>query len=117
MKGKEFLLNTLLATVVGLVLLAALVWKTLFPAAVLPALDVPILTALALIALVLDFYLAPGVKRCWCAVALLAAAVFGLRKGPGPGAGSDFPAPRADGDRDGGQRHKAWCALQLDLFG
>ena len=78
MKNKDFLLNTLLAAVVGLVLLAALVWKTLFTAAVLPALDVPILTAMALVALVLDFYLAPGAGRVWPAVALLGAAVFGL---------------------------------------
>lgn len=78
MKEKNYLLNTLLAAVVGLALLAALVWKTFLPAAVLPRLDLPALMALSLAALVLDHYLVPGARRAWPAVALLSAATFGL---------------------------------------
>ena len=51
MKEKTYLLNILLAAVVGLALLACMVVKAFLPAVSLPGLDLPMLTALSLRAL------------------------------------------------------------------
>ena len=78
MKEKTYLLNVLLAAVVGLALLACVVVKAVAPAVSLPGLDLPLLTALSLIALLAEYYLAPGAKRAWVPAVLLASATFGL---------------------------------------
>lgn len=78
MKENTFVLNILLAVVAGLALLACVVAKTFFPAICLPKLDLPMLTALSLLALLVEHYLAPGAKRAWVPSILLAAVAFGL---------------------------------------
>ena len=78
MKVKTFALNTILAVELGVVLIAALLWKTFQPAACLPELDIPMLAALSLIALLLEHYLAPSARRCWPLLVLLGAVTFGL---------------------------------------
>ena len=78
MDKKKFVLNTLLAAVLGLCLLAALLVRTFAPMMILPELDIPNLVLISLIALVLDHYLAPGAKRCYLCVVLLGVATFGL---------------------------------------
>lgn len=78
MKNKTYILNTLLAAVLGIVLLIAVLVRTFAPAVIIPALNIPNMELISLLALLLDHYLAPGAKRCYVCVALLAAAAFGL---------------------------------------
>ena len=78
MKNKLYTLNTLLAAVVGAALLACVIVRTVAPMIILPELDIPNMVLLSLIALVLDHYIAPGVKRCYICIPLLAAVTFGL---------------------------------------
>ena len=78
MKNKTYLLNTVLAAVVGLYLLGCLIVRAFFPAVILPKANVPDLVLLGLVALVLDHYLAPGAKRCYICIPIFAALTFGL---------------------------------------
>ena len=65
MKNKTYILNTLLAAVLGLVLLACQLVRTFAPLVIIPSLDVPNLVLLSLVVLVLDNYLAPKADRCY----------------------------------------------------
>lgn len=78
MKENKYLLNTLLAVVLGLALLAAVVTKTFLPWLCLPAVNIPLVAGISLIALLLDCYLAPGAERCWICIPLLSVVTFGL---------------------------------------
>ena len=78
MKNKTYLLNTLLAAVVAAGLLTGLLVKVFLPAAVLPVLNIPNLTAISLAALLLGHFLAPGAKRCYICIPVFAALTFGL---------------------------------------
>lgn len=78
MKNKTYILNTFLAAVVGLYLLAAVLVRTFCPAIILPKANVPNLVLVSLIALVLDHYLAPGAKRCYICIPVFSAVTFGL---------------------------------------
>lgn len=78
MKDKTYMLNTILAALVGAACLIALVVRTFAPNVIIPALNATNLTALSLAALLLDYYLAPGAKRCYICIPILAAATFGL---------------------------------------
>ena len=78
MKNKMYTLNTLLAAVVGVALLACVIVRAVAPMIILPELDIPNMVLLSLIALVLDHYIAPGAKRCYICIPVLAAATFGL---------------------------------------
>ena len=78
MKNKLYTLNTLLAAVVGAALLACVIVRTVAPMIILPELDIPNMVLLSLIALVLDHYIAPGAKRCYICIPVLAAITFGL---------------------------------------
>ncbi len=78
MKKNMYLLNTLLAAVVGLYLLACVITRAFFPAVILPKWSIPMLVLLGLVALVLDHYLAGDAKRCYICIPLLSALTFGL---------------------------------------
>lgn len=78
MKENTFLLNTLLAAVVGVALLAAVVVKTFAPWLRLPAVDIPLMAGLSLVVVLLEHYLASSAPRSWPVILLLAAATFGL---------------------------------------
>ena len=78
MKNKTYLLNTFLAAVVGLALLACIVVRAFFPAVILPKADIPNLVLVSLVALVLDHYLVPGAKRCYICIPVFSAITFGL---------------------------------------
>ena len=78
MKNKNYLLNVLLAAVVGIALLAILLVRTFLPAIVIPKAGIPNLVILSLIALVLDRYLAPGAQRCYICIPVFAVITFGL---------------------------------------
>lgn len=78
MKDNKYFLNTALSVVLGLTLLAAVLARTFAPAVIIPALDIPNLALLSLIALVADHYLAPGAGRCWICIPVLSALTFGV---------------------------------------
>ena len=78
MKENKYFLNTALAIVLGIAVLIAVFVRTFFPIAVIPSLDIPNMTALSLIALLIDHYAAKGAKRCYICVALLSILTFGL---------------------------------------
>ena len=78
MKNKTYTLNTVLAAVLGAVLLAMVVIRAVAPTIILPLFDIPAITAISLAALVLDHYLAPGAKRCCICIPIFAALTFGI---------------------------------------
>ncbi len=78
MKKNTYLLNTLLAAVLGIYLLIAILVRTFFPWIILPKINVPNLVLLSLIALVLDHYLVPDAKRCYICIPVFSALAFGL---------------------------------------
>ena len=75
---KTYMLNTILAVAVTLGLLIALLVKVFQPAAVLPVLNIPNLTAISMVALLADHFLTPGAKRCYICIPVFAAITFGL---------------------------------------
>ena len=78
MNKKTYTLNTLLAAVLGIVLLACVLVRTFAPRMILPQLDLVTMTAVSLAALLLDHYLDPGAKRCYICIPVFAAVTFGL---------------------------------------
>jgi hypothetical protein len=56
MEKKNFVLNVLLAVVLGAGLLVGMVWKVFQPNVVLADLELPAIAALVLIALVIEYY-------------------------------------------------------------
>ena len=78
MKNKTYILNTLLAVVLGVYLLVCVLVRTFAPNMILPKVNIPNLTLLSLVALVLDHYLAPDAKRCYICIPVLGAISFGL---------------------------------------
>ena len=77
MKDK-YMLNTLLAAVLGVALFVAVLVRTFSPIIIMPRPNIPNLVLISLFTLLLDHYLTPGAKRCWLSVALLSALAFGL---------------------------------------
>ena len=78
MDKKTYTLNTMLADLLCLILLAAVLVRTFAPRIILPHLDVPNMVLISLAALLIDRFLAPGAKRCYICIPLLAAITFGL---------------------------------------
>ena len=78
MNKKTYTLNTLLAAVLGAVLLVCVLVRTFWPRMILPVLDIPNLVLISLIALLLDHYLAPGADRCYICIPVFSAITFGL---------------------------------------
>lgn len=78
MKDNKYLLNTLLAAVLGAALLVLVLVRTFAPMIIMPKFDVVNMVLVSLVALVLDAYFAPGAKRCYICVAVFSAVSFGL---------------------------------------
>ena len=78
MKKNMYLLNTLLAAVLGAALLAAVVIRAFAPIIIIPKLNIPNMVLVSLVALLLDHYLTPGAKRCWICIPALSVLTFGL---------------------------------------
>ena len=78
MDKKTYTLITILACVLGAALLVCVLVRTFAPRMILPNLDVPAMVLVSLVALVLDYYLAPNAKRCYVCVAVFGAVTFGL---------------------------------------
>lgn len=76
--NKKYMLNTLLAFVLGAVLLAFVLIRTFMPRIILPELDIPNLVLISLVTLVLDHYLAPNADRCYICIPAFSALTFGL---------------------------------------
>ena len=78
MKNKTYTLNTVLTAVLAVGLMAMMLLRAFAPNIILPVFDIPTLTAISLVALVLDHYLAKGAKRCYICVPVFAALSFGI---------------------------------------
>lgn len=78
MKNKMYFLNTMLAAVLFVALLVVVLLRSLAPMHILPALNIPNMVALCLVALLLDHYLAPNAKRCYICIPVLSALTFFL---------------------------------------
>ena len=76
--NKTYALNTILAVVLGVFLLACIVARAVCPAIILPNLDIPMLVLLSLVALVLDHYLVKDAKRCYICIPVFSSVTFGL---------------------------------------
>lgn len=78
MKDKKYTLSTILIAVMTVLLLILVILRAVNPNLILPIFDIPMITGISLIALVLDHYLAPGAKRCWVCIPVFAALSFGV---------------------------------------
>ena len=78
MKNKTSTLSTVLIAVLTAVLAVMAALRAFSPQIILPIFDIPTLTAISLVALVLDHYLAKGAKRCWICIPIFAALSFGI---------------------------------------
>ena len=78
MKKNTYTLNTILAALLGAILLVCVLVRTFAPRIILPELDIPMLTLISLAALVLDHYLAPDAERCYLCIPVFSAITFGL---------------------------------------
>lgn len=78
MKNKSYTLNLMLVWVLGAVMLACVLVRTFVPAMIIPALDIPNMVLISLVALLVDHYAAPGAKRCYICIPVFAALTFGL---------------------------------------
>ena len=76
--NKKYMLNTVLAYVLGLFLLARVLVRSFAPRIILLELDIPMLVLLSLVALVLDHYLAPEAPRCYICIPVFSCLTFGL---------------------------------------
>ena len=68
----------MLSVVLGAVLLAMVIVRAYAPNIILPVFDIPTITGISLVALVLDHYLAKGAKRCWICIPVFAALSFSV---------------------------------------
>ncbi|MBQ9974384.1 MAG: hypothetical protein IJP02_05430 [Oscillospiraceae bacterium] len=78
MKNKTYFLNTALALILAVGLLVAVLVRTFAPIIIIPKPDIPLMMLVSLAALLADYYLAPGAKRCWVWVYALSTLTFGL---------------------------------------
>ena len=78
MKDRSYLLNTLLAAVLGAALLIATFVRAFAPAIIIPQLNLPNMVLICLLVQLLEHYLAPDAKRCYVCIPLLSVLTFGL---------------------------------------
>lgn len=78
MNNKKYILPTALIAVMTAVLLAFVLVRTFLPNFIIPALDVPNMVLISLIALLADYYLAKDAKHCYICVAVFGVLSFGL---------------------------------------
>lgn len=78
MKNKTYFLNTILAAVLGLILLGAVMVRTFLPLVIIPEWSIPSMVLVSLVALLADHYIAPGAKRCYICILVFAVVTFGL---------------------------------------
>ena len=76
MKKNTYTLNTLLAVVLGVILLITVIVRAFAPRIILFELDIPNLVLISLVTLLLDHYLAPGADRCYICIPVFSAITF-----------------------------------------
>ena len=78
MKKNSYLLNTLLAIFVMIALAVMVLVRTFQPAAILPVLNIPNMVLISLVALLMDYFLAPEADRCYICIPVFSVLTFGL---------------------------------------
>jgi hypothetical protein len=78
MKNRTYVLNTALAVVMTVALAICVLLRAFCPWVIIPALNIPNMALLSLIALLADCYIARGAKRCYICTFLFSAITFGV---------------------------------------
>ena len=78
MKNNKYFLNTLLVAVLFLVMAVFMILRAVQPPVILPPLNIPNMVLISLVALLLEFRIAPHNDRCYICIPLLAALTFGI---------------------------------------
>lgn len=78
MKNRTYVLNTALAVVMTVALTVCILLRTFCPWVIIPALNIPNMALLSLIALLADYYIAKGAKRYYICTFLFSASIFGV---------------------------------------
>ena len=78
MKENKFFLSTALALVMTLALLVCVALRTLSPLFVLPVLNIPNMVLLSVIALYLEYLIAPNNPRCYICSPIFGVLSFGI---------------------------------------
>lgn len=78
MKKKTYFLNTILAVVLGSILLIAVLVRTFIPFMIIPKLNIPNITLISLLTLLLEHYFKIKEKYCYVRIFILAVASFGI---------------------------------------
>ena len=78
MKNTKYFFNTLLTAVLFLVMAVFMVLRLLQPAVILPPLNIPNIVLICLVALLIEYYVAPGNERCYIFIPIMSALAFGL---------------------------------------
>ena len=75
---KKYLLNTFLAGIFALILVAMVIARAICPILIFPGFDVPNLVLVSLIALLLDHYVVKDAPRCYICIPVFAFLTFAL---------------------------------------
>jgi hypothetical protein len=78
MKNRTFVLNTALAVVMTVALAVCVLLRAFCLWVIIPELNIPNMALLSLIALLADYYIARGAKRCYICTFLFSAITFGV---------------------------------------
>ena len=78
MKKNTYFLNIALAAVYGIAMVAETLVHAFLPRVILPQWNASELVLVSLAALLLDYYMAPGSKRCYICIPVFSAITFGL---------------------------------------
>lgn len=78
MKHKSYILNSILAVVLGIYYLILVFVRAFAPQIILPQWDIPGLVLISLVALVLEHYLVPDAPRCYLCIPVFSGITFGL---------------------------------------
>ena len=68
MKNSKYFLNTALAGVLGIALVACMAVKAFVPAVILPRVDIPKMVLISLLALLVDHLAVKNAKRCYICI-------------------------------------------------
>ena len=78
MKKNQYFLNTVLAAVVFAALAVMLIVRVVLPGAVLPAINIPNMVLISVIALLIEHFLAAFNPRCYICIPVFSAITFGI---------------------------------------
>ena len=78
MKNTKYFFNAILIAVVFLVMAVFMTLKLIQPAVILLPLNIPNMVLLCLVALLIEYYVAPGNERCYIYIPVMSALTFGI---------------------------------------